>query len=168
MKIALHAAALAAMTLSTPAFAQEAADTDWFVYVADDESECMAISSPTRAQYFRDGTEVTANTDEPYLTVVYRPGEGAEGQVAYLGGFPFEEDGTVEATVGNSQSQLFTDDIWAWPADPDADAALVSAMRGADELRLSSSSSRGTVVVHFFSLAGFGPAVDEAASRCGG
>ncbi|EAR49984.1 hypothetical protein OG2516_12051 [Oceanicola granulosus HTCC2516] len=165
----IAAAATAAALLSTPLAAQETAaevDTDWYVFVAEDESECLAVSSPQRAEYFRDGAEVSATTDEPSLTVVYRPGEGAMGQVAYLGGFPFSEDEPIEAQVGTEAHALYPDNIWAWPPSAEADAALIEEMRVGREVRLSSFSSRGTNVVHYFSLNGFGPAVDEAARRC--
>lgn len=143
-------------------------ETDWFVYLADDGSECIALSEPVGARYFRDGVEVSANTDAPYLTVVYRPAEGALGQVAYQGGFPFSAERPITARVGAAQFDLLPEDSWSWPPDSEADAALVTAMKGSGEIELSSFSSRGTNVVHTFSLNGFGPAVDEAASRCGG
>ncbi|WP_191090219.1 invasion associated locus B family protein [Histidinibacterium aquaticum] len=173
MKIVKLQAAVAAVALMAgfPALAQDAAEeeveTDWYVYAADDGSECFAISSPTGASYFREGEEVSANTDPPYLTVVYRPAEGAEGQVAYHGGFPFGDE-PIEVTVGGEEHELFTEETWAWPANPEADAELISSMRDADEIELSSFSSRDTNVVHTFSLEGFPAAVDEAERRCSG
>ena len=143
-------------------------DTDWFVYLADDGSECIALSEPVGARYFRDGVEVSANTDAPYLTIVYRPAEGALGQVAYQGGFAFNAEESITARVGGTQFDLLPEDSWSWPADSEADAALVAAMKASSEIEMSSFSSRGTNVVHTFSLEGFGAAVDEAASRCGG
>src|SRR6056297_2098651 len=74
-------------------------ETDWFVYVAEDESECVALSTASTARYFRDGSEVTANTDEPYLTVVWRPAEGAMGQVTYQGGFPFDSERPIDVRL---------------------------------------------------------------------
>ena len=143
-------------------------DTSWFVYLAEDGSECIALSEPTGARYFRDGVEVSANTDAPYLTVVYRPAEGALGQVAYQGGFPFGTQEPITARVGGTQFDLLPEGSWSWPPDSEADAALVAAMKANAQIELSSFSSRGTNVVHTFSLTGFGAAVDEAASRCGG
>ncbi|ROU02768.1 invasion associated locus B family protein [Histidinibacterium lentulum] len=158
--------------LAGNAAAQEAAtpevETDWYVYVAEDGSECFAMASPQEARYFRDGTEVTANTDPPYLTVVYRPAEGAEGQVAYHGGFTFDTEQTIEVTVGSAEHELFTEATWAWPANPEADAALIRSMKQASQVELSSFSNRGTNVVHDFSLLGFTAAVEEAERRCAG
>lgn len=170
--LALLAGAAVAQDAETPETETETetpeVETDWYVYVADDGSECFAMSSPQEARYFRDGTEVTANTDPPYLTVVYRPAEGAEGQVAYHGGYPFDTEQTVEVTAGADDHELFTEETWAWPANPEADAALIASMKSASEVELSAFSSRGTNVVHEFSLLGFTAAVEEAERRCAG
>lgn len=161
--VALLAGAAVAQEAETPEV-----ETDWYVYVADDGSECFAMSSPQDARFFRDGAEVTANTDPPYLTVVYRPAEGAEGQVAYHGGYPFDTERTVEVTVGAEAHELFTEETWAWPANPEADAALIRSMKSSAQVELSAFSSRGTNVVHEFSLLGFTAAVEEAERRCAG
>lgn len=160
----------AAAALAGPAVAQDAAEveTEWYVYVAEDGSECFAMSEPVDSRYFRDGTEVSANTDPPYLTVVYRPAEGANGQVAYHGGFPFDTERQIEVTVGSDRHELFTEQTWAWPANPEADAALIASMKSGAQVTLSSFSSRGTNVVHDFSLLGFTAAVEEAERRCAG
>lgn len=160
-------AALMLPALSAAAQTDEV-ETDWYVYVAEDGSECFAMSEPTDARFFRDDTEVDANTDPPYLTVVYRPAEGADGQVAYHGGFPFDDERVIEVTVGSDGHEMFTENTWAWPANPEADAALIESMKNAAEVELSSFSSRGTNVVHTFSLLGFAAAVEEAEARCAG
>lgn len=164
----------ATVMLGGAALAQEssdnrvAANTDWSVFVADDPRECWGVSAAKSEEFFRDGSLVSASTDDNFLYVFYRPGAGVSGQVTYTGGYPFGGGTTVTLQIGGTNFELFTDNEWAWPATPEDDARIVAAMKRGSQAVLRGRSGRGTEVVHTYSLLGFTAAVEDAASRCAG
>lgn len=166
----LSAGALIAAA-ATNAAAQEAsnrvaAETDWSVFQETDPVECFGVSAPKSQLNTKDGQPVTVSRGETLLFVFYRPAQGVNGQVTFTGGYPFASGSTVTLEVGGQDFQLFTEGDWAWPATPQDDAAIVTAMkRGADAV-LTGRSGRGTQTKDTFSLLGFTAAVDEAAKRC--
>jgi hypothetical protein len=143
-----------------------AASTDWSVFQETDPTECFSVSAPTEQENTRDGQPVSVQRGDTLLFVFYRPAEGVNGQVTFTGGYPFAGGSTVTLDVAGTQFQLFTEGEWAWPASPEEDARIVSAMKGASEAVLTGQSGRGTVTRDTFSLLGFTSAVDEAAARC--
>ena len=145
---------------------EEAPDSAWTVYEAADPRECIAVTEPTDAQFFRDGVPVDAVTDPPQLSLLFRPSQEVAGQVSYFGGFPFAGGSTIEVDLGETTYQLFAEGNWAWPATPADDTRLVEEMKQTGEVVMTSTSSRGTVVEHTFSLQGFGAAAEEAERRC--
>lgn len=156
---------------ATSAAAQEAsnrvaAETDWSVFQETDPVECFGVSAPKSQRNTKDGQPVTVNRGETLLFVFYRPAQGVNGQVTFTGGYPFASGSTVTLEVGGSDFQLFTEGDWAWPATPQDDAAIVSAMKRGAEAVLTGMSGRGTQTQDTFSLLGFTAAVDEAANRC--
>ncbi len=165
------ALALAAL-VAGPVLAQEqttnrvAASTDWSVFQEADPTECFAVSAPTRVENTRDGQPVQVSRGETLLFVFYRPSEGVNGQVTFTGGYPFAANSTVTLDVGGRQFQLFTEGEWAWPASPEEDATIVTALRGGSEATLTGQSGRGTVTRDTFSLLGFTSSIEEASSRC--
>ena len=164
--------ALAAALAAGAATAQEttdnrvAASTDWSVFQETDPVECFSVSAPKEQLNTRNGEPVEVQRGETLLFVFYRPADGVNGQVTFTGGYPFAPDSTVTLEVGGTAYQLFTEGEWAWPATPEDDARVVTAMKAGSEAVLSGQSGRGTVTRDTFSLLGFTAAVEEAASRC--
>ncbi|MDV7144577.1 invasion associated locus B family protein [Tropicimonas sp. TH_r6] len=161
----------AVLLAATASFAQEstnrvAAKTDWSVFVEDDPTECWGVSSPKTIVNTRDGREVSVNRGDVLLFVTFRPGAGAKGEVSFTGGYPFAGGSTVTVNVSDSSFELFTEGEWAWPASPEDDAKLVTALKRGAEASFSAQSSRGTRTKDTFSLMGFTAAMDEAESRC--
>ncbi|GGB00588.1 invasion associated locus B family protein [Allosediminivita pacifica] len=140
--------------------------TDWSVFVGDDPRECWAVTTFKESVNTKDGRVVSVNRGEILLMVFYRPGAEVQGQVAFTGGYPFANGSTVNATVGDTEFELYTEGEWAWPATPQDDARMITAMkRGADAV-LTAVSSRGTTTKDTFSLFGFTAAVEDAEQRC--
>jgi hypothetical protein len=169
-------AGLAAL-LSAGASAQEqstnrvAAETDWSVFVEDNPTECWGVSTPKETVNSRDGRVVAVNRGQTLLMVFYRPSAGAKGQVAFTGGYPFAPGSTVTMDISGDKFELFTDPQdpeWAWPATPDEDTKIITAMKRGASAILSGQSGRGTNTKDTFSLLGFTAAVEDAAKRCGG
>ncbi|BBU53929.1 hypothetical protein KU6B_01940 [Mameliella alba] len=68
--------------------------------------------------------------------------------------------------IGDSEFELYTEGEWAWPATPQDDTRIITAMkRGADAV-VSAISSRGTATKDTFSLLGFTAAFEDAEARC--
>lgn len=173
MKRAMGAAALAA--LASPLAAQEstdnrvAANTDWSVFVEDNPTECWGVSAPKEARLTDGaGNPTTGRRGDILLFVFYRPGANVNGQVAFTGGYPFASGSTVEMTIAGTEYQLFTEGEWAWPATPEEDAKIVTAMKRGANAVLSGRSGRGNITTDTFSLLGFTAAVEEAEKRCAG
>lgn len=153
-----------AVWLTGPTLAQEA--SSWSVFQDTGPVECFAVSAPTSQENTRDGQPVQAVRSETRLFVFYRPGEGVSGQVAFTGGYAFAQDSRVTLEVGGKPFALFTEGEWAWPANPEVDAQIVEALRGASEVVLTGQSGRGTVTRDTFSLEGFLPSLEEAQRLC--
>ncbi|MDG1168620.1 MAG: hypothetical protein P8N14_05445 [Sulfitobacter sp.] len=164
---------LAAM-LATGAWAQDqstnrvAAKTDWSVFVEDNPTECWGVSTPKESVNSRDGRVVAVNRGQTLLMVFYRPSAGANGQVAFTGGYPFAAGSTVSMEIAGSTFELFTEGEWAWPATTDDDSTIITAMKRGANAVLAGRSGRGTNTKDTFSLLGFTAAVEDAAKRCGG
>ena len=157
---------------ATGAMAQEttdnrvAASTDWSVFQESSPTECFSVSAPKEQNNTRDGAPVAVTRGETLLFVFYRPEQGVSGQVTYTAGYPFASGSTVSLDVGGTVFQLFTEGDWAWPATPEDDARIVTAMKAGSSAILTGQSGRGTVTQDTFSLLGFTSAVAEAQSRC--
>lgn len=158
---------------AVPAAAQEstnrvAAKTDWSVFVEDDPTECWGVSAPTETVNKKDGRVVAVRRGDILLFVAYRPGSGVKGEVSFTGGYPFAGGSTVTLDISGTSFELFTDGEWAWPASPQDDAKIITAMKRGANAKVTGRSSRGTVTEDTFSLLGFTAALDEAETRCSG
>ncbi|MGZ9809005.1 invasion associated locus B family protein [Pseudoroseicyclus sp. H15] len=168
----IAATALALSALTGPALAQEetdnrvAAATDWSVFQETNPTECFAVSAPKEQVNTRDGSPVSVTRGETLLFVFYRPEQGVNGQVTFTGGYPFAGGSTVTLDVGDTEFQLFTEGEWAWPATPEDDARIVTAMKAGTSAVLTGVSGRGTTTQDTFSLLGVTAAIDEAQRRC--
>lgn len=161
----LTAVSVAAQDQSTN---RVAAKTDWSVFVEDDPTECWGVSAPKKTVNTRDGRVVAVRRSDILLIVFYRPGAKVQGQVTFTGGYPFAKNSTVTLDVSGTKFELFTDGEWAWPASPEEDTKIITAMKRGAEATLSARSSRGTKTQDTFSLLGFTAAVEDAEKRCGG
>ncbi len=140
--------------------------TDWSVFEGSDPRECWAVTTYKESVNTKDGRVVSVTRGEILFMVFFRPDAGVSGQVAFTGGYPFANGSTVSVDVDGAAFELFTEGEWAWPASPQDDARLVTAMkRGADAV-LTAVSSRGTTTKDTFSLLGFTAAYDDAERRC--
>jgi invasion protein IalB len=168
----LTGAVLAALPmLATAALAQESTNqvatmTDWSVFTEENPKECWGVSIPKETVNTRDGQPVQARRGDIMLFVTFRPGNGAKGEISFTGGYPFADGSTVAVSVDGAPFELFSDGEWAWPASPEADAALLAAMKAGTSAVITARSGRGTQTQDTFSLRGFTAAMTEAEKRC--
>lgn len=171
------AGAAALGILAGSAVAQEAAQeeestnrvdamTDWSVFEGQDPRECWAVTTFKESVNTKDGRVVSVNRGEILLMVFFRPEADVSGQVAFTGGYPFANGSTVNVNIGGTEFEMYTEGEWAWPASPQDDAQMVTAMKRGTEAVLSARSSRGTQTKDTFSLLGFTAAVEDAEERC--
>jgi invasion protein IalB len=155
----------AASLIASGVFAQDqstnrvAQKTKWSVFVEDNPTECWSVSAPE---------ESVNSRGQILLMVFYRPSEGAKGQVAFTGGYPFASGSTVNVNISGNEFEMFTEGEWAWPASASDDAKMVTAMKRGASAVISAVSGRGTATKDTFSLSGFTAAVEDTAKRCGG
>lgn len=168
-----YAVAAAALAFSAnAAVAQEqstnrvAAKTDWSVFVEADPKECWGVSAPKETVNTKDGRVVAVRRGDILMFVFFRPGTGVNGQVTFTGGYPFASGSTVNLDIGGTQFELFTEGEWAWPASPEDDTKIITAMKRGASAILSGRSGRGTNTKDTFSLLGFTAALEEAEARC--
>lgn len=153
-----------------------ASNTDWTVFVDKNPTECWSVSTPKETVNTREGRVVAVTRGDILLMVFYRPAEGAAGQVAFTGGYPFRQGSNVTVDVSGTEYALIVgedqkdtawrEDEWAWPASPSDDAKLVAAMKRGAQAVVSGISSRGTQTRDTFSLLGFTASVEDAEKRC--
>ncbi|AUC53420.1 MAG: invasion associated locus B family protein [Sagittula sp.] len=164
--------AVAMMLGATFAQAQESstnrvdAMTDWSVFEGQNPRECWAVTTYKESVNTKDGRVVAVTRGEILLMVFFRPEAGVNGQVAFTGGYPFAPGSTVNVTVDGTELEMYTEGEWAWPATPQDDAKLVTAMKRGSSAVLTAVSSRGTTTKDTFSLLGFTAAVEDAETRC--
>lgn len=140
--------------------------TDWSVFEGDNPRECWAVTTYKESVNSKDGRVVAVTRGEILLMVFFRPGAGVKGQVAFTGGYPFANGSTVSVDINGTEFEMYTEGEWAWPATPQDDVKLITAMkRGADAV-LSAVSTRGTATKDTFSLLGFTAAYEDAEKRC--
>ena len=145
------------------------ADTDWQVFEEDNSANpkrCWAVTAPTETVNTRNGNVVSVNRSDILLMVFYEPGADIQGQVTFTGGYPFAENSKASLEIGSDTFDLITDGEWAWPASPEADSRIVTAMKRGVNAVITARSTRGTVTKDTFSLLGFTTQVGEAEKRC--
>ena len=143
-----------------------AAETDWSVFVEDDPTECWGVSAPKETVNTKDGRVVAVRRGDILLFVSYRPSTKVSGELSFTSGYPFAGGSTVTMTIGDSTFELFTEGEWAWPASPQDDAKIITAMKRGTQATLVGRSGRGTRTEDKFSLLGFSAALDEVETRC--
>ncbi len=169
----IGAGAVALMLTAGVGAAQEAstnrvdAMTDWSVFEGDSPKECWAVSTYKESVNTDSSGRIKAVTRGDILLMVFhRPGAGVKGQLAFTGGYPFAKGSTVNLNISGTQFELYTEGEWAWPATPQDDAKIITAMKRGANAVLTAKSGRGTVTKDTFSLLGFTAAVEDAGKRC--
>lgn len=169
----ISAAFLLALGLGTGAMAQDgssrvAAETDWAVFEGGEPKECWAVTAPKQTVNTRDGREVTVRRGDILLFVSYRPAEKVSGEISFTGGYPFASGSTATMDIGGTRFELFTEGEYAWPATPEDDQKIMTAIKRGAEATITARSSRGTQTKDTFSLLGATAMISAAETRCKG
>jgi invasion protein IalB len=166
------AALAAAAAMAAPAAAAQTANRvdakkDWSVFTADVGGKvCWVVTQPTRSTARRDSKPVSVQRGDIYLMVSVRPNKGVKNEVSMIAGYPFQGGGSVKASIGSDEFEMFTEGESAWLASSEADDRMVRAMKAGATAVLTGISSRGTTTTDTFSLSGFTAALDVAQDLC--
>ncbi len=156
------------LSLPVPATAQQAEPralgtfTDWLAYswIENDNKVCYMLSRPLKS------TPQGVKRGDIYLMVAYRPNSKSKEEVRHVAGYPFKDNSTVEALIGNRKFLLATNNEVACVPEGGSDAKLISAMRGGSKLIVKGTSTRGTLTVDTYSLQGFTAAYKQIRKSC--
>ncbi len=159
-------AALFAVAVSAPVYAQEAKLIDsfgnWEAYRESDGGKpvCYAGSQPTKAKgkYKKRG--------EIYVLVTHRPAEKSFGVVSFKAGYTYQKTSETDVIIGEETFKLFTDTGHAFAYDDKTDKALVEAMVRGVRMVIRGTSSRGTLTTDSYSLKGFTAALKAIDKAC--
>ncbi len=183
MRIGLTIAA-GAMALAGAVSAQGnsriAVHSDWSVFTASGAgpgfADCWSAAAPSGSVNTKGGQVVDVRRGETQLMVAFSKGSG-NSQLAFTGGYPYGDGGTVSAVIDGKTFTFMTRNQpdangeatgWAWPRDGADEPKIIAAMKRGAEAVISGRSSRGTTTKDTFSLMGFTAALDAAKRACAG
>jgi hypothetical protein len=133
--------------------------------------QCYALGTP-RVSTPRDIQPGTDRRGATNVFITYRPGQNVRNEVSVVIGYDFRpnSNATIEVVSarGNRRFSLFTRGQGAWLQNAAEEAQLVTAMRGAREIRILGTSQRGTNTVDTYALEGISAALDRVAQECRG
>ena len=144
------------------------ANGSWSVYEDESPRECWVVSAPIKTVNTKGGRTVSVKRSDILLMAFFRPVAGAEGQVAFTGGYPFAKGSTVTITISGTKFDLLTQGEWAWPKSTADDAKIISAMKRGERALLTARSTRGTITKDTVSLIGFTASYEHAKRLCAG
>lgn len=121
---------------------------------------CWAVSQPQTKE------PATAKRDPIYFLITTWPKVSIANEPSVVIGYQFKEASTVTVEVGSDKFTLFTKADGAWLQGKQDEQRLITALRGAGEMRVKGISKRGTLTTDTYSLKGISVALDKVAEGC--
>jgi invasion protein IalB len=139
---------------------------DWNFFTAGDSGSqvCFIASQPTDSKY----SQPVNGRDPAFFQITTIPSKNIHEEASSIVGYTFGADAQVVVDVDGTKFKMFLDASYpdtTW-AQPDQEAALVSAMRHGHVLTVSGTSKRKTAVTDTYSLSGISAALDAMAKTC--
>ncbi len=136
---------------------------DWeaFTYRTKDTRVCYAFSAPKKSEAAK-----KVKRDPIYFMVTHWPGRNVKGQISTIIGYPFKDASTVKLAVDDKEFVLYTSGDMAWADRAETDASILAAMKSSGALKVTGTSTRGTVTTDTYSLAGLTAAIDKIDATC--
>jgi len=160
--------AMAGVAAAAPSPAATPAGTfqNWNFYTAGSGGSqvCFIASQPTDSKY----SKPVSGRDPAFFQVTTIPSKNIREEASSIVGYTFAADTSVVADVDGTKFKMFLDSSYpdtTW-AQPDQEAALLTAMRHGHVLTLTGTSSRKTTVVDTYSLSGVSAALDAMSKAC--
>jgi invasion protein IalB len=160
------AGAAAAAPAASPSATPAGTFKDWNFFTAGDAGGqvCFIASQPTDSKY----SKPVSGRDPAFFQITTIPSKNIRNEASSIVGYTFAADAQVVADVDGTKFKMFLDASYpdtTW-AQPDQEAALVTAMRHGHVLTLTGVSKRKTTVTDTYSLSGIGAALDAMAKAC--
>jgi hypothetical protein len=139
---------------------------DWFVYSsgAGPDRTCYALSQP------KDSLPKGLNRDPAFFLISSWPARSVKNEPSVVPGYSYKEGVKTEADVGSDKFQFFTKNDGgtggAWMEDPADEKRLLDTMKRGAGLTIKGTSSRGTLTIDNYSLAGLSAALDKIDASC--
>ncbi|MFM9863027.1 MAG: invasion associated locus B family protein [Micropepsaceae bacterium] len=121
---------------------------------------CWAVSQPQTKE------PATAKRDPIYFLITTWPKASVANEPSVVIGYQFKEGATATVEVGSDKFSFFTKADGAWLQSKQDEARLITALRGAGEMRVKGISKRGTLTTDTYSLKGISVALDKVAEGC--
>lgn len=100
------------------------------------------------------------------MFVTHWPAQDKFNEISVKAGYTYQEDSTVELSIGDDSWTLWTEGDRAWAYDADDEKAIVDAMKAGLDMVVQGTSSRGTVTTDTYSLRGFTAAHRTITQAC--
>ncbi|CAN5340630.1 hypothetical protein BH09PSE3_BH09PSE3_04550 [soil metagenome] len=151
--------ALVLLLLAAPATARTSLGTfeGWGAFRDERPTRCFAIAQP-----YRGG----GGKWRPFASISTWPQSGVRGQVQVRLSHALIVGGPVVLTIGGQTFAMVAGGADAWAPDPRIDAALVAAMRNAQNFTIQARAATGGVFSESYALKGAATAIDAAALGC--
>jgi invasion protein IalB len=152
-----------AATAATPAAAQSATKIGqhnaWgtYSYTQNNAKVCYVLTVPTDKQ------PASLDHGDIFFFVSQRPGQAITYEPQFIASYNFQENSKVTVTVGGKSFSMFTRGKSAWVENAAEEPALIAAMKGGSDMKVSAKSGRGNDTGYVFSLKGISAALSSIA-----
>lgn len=123
---------------------------------------CHAIARPVRPAPPGGG----ARPDQPFASIGFWPGRQPGGQLHLRLSRAHGATGGPVLSVGGRRFALIARGADAWAADQRMDAAIIAALRGAEQMTVSGRTAGGGGFQDHYALRGVASAIDAAIIGC--
>jgi hypothetical protein len=151
---------LALLCSSQIAFARDSLGVfgEWGAFRDVEVPRCYAIAAAEDSRASREF--------EPFASVGTWPQDQVRGQVHFRLSRNARSDSPVTLSVGRQSFRLRAEGSNAWAADPQMDAQIIAAMRGATAMNVRARDSIARRFTDSYSLDGAATAMDAATLAC--
>jgi len=135
---------------------------DWESFVLSQEGNkiCFAQSIPViRAPK-------KLKREPSRLFVSFRPSENIKNEISVTNGYEFKPKAPVAAKSGKKTYDLFSKGKFAWVADSNDEAKLITTMKKASRLMIIGNTNKGDQTTDHYSMMGFTKAYNTAKKSC--
>jgi invasion protein IalB len=134
---------------------------DWSVFTEKTGSDTLCYAA---TQAVSKSPRKATHGDVWFYVTTWKSG-AAKNQPSLKAGYEFDAGREHKARVGRSAWSLFASGREVFADDGD-DAAIVSALKKGESLKVEARSQRGTDTAYSFSLSGSAAAIDKAVASC--
>jgi len=124
-----------------------------YSYQAQNGKVCYVLTVPTDKQ------PSTLDHGDMFFFVSQRPGQKVSFEPQFIAGYNFQENSKVTVTIGDKSFSMFTKGKSAWVENAAEEPALINAMKGGSDMKVSAKSGRGNPTNYVFSLKGISAAL---------